>query len=60
MLVGGVHPTRELNSDDEAFEGHGLVDEGVTYLKQDVPIHGWNQSIQLYLPARTVQVLVPL
>lgn len=49
-----------LNSDDEAFEGHGLVDEGVTYLKQDVPIHGCNQSIQLYLPTRTVQVLVPL
>ena len=47
-------------SDDEAFEGHGLVDEGVTYLKQNVPIHGCNQSIQLYLPARTVQVLVPL
>ena len=49
-----------LNSDDEAFEGHGLVDECIIYPKQNVPISGRNQSIQLYLPARTAQVLVPL
>ena len=49
-----------LNSDNEAFEGHGLVDEGIIYPKQNVPLHCRNQSIQLYLPARTAQVLVPL
>lgn len=49
-----------LNSDNEAFEGYGLVDEGIIYPKQDVPTHGRNQSIQVYLPARTAQVLVPL
>ena len=49
-----------LNSDNEAFEGHGLVDEGIIYPKQNVPLHGRNQSIQLYLPARTAQVLVPM
>ena len=49
-----------LNSDNEAFEGHGLVDEGTIYPKQNVPIHGRNQSIQLYLPARTAQVLEPV
>ena len=49
-----------LNSDNEVFEGNGLVDESMIYPNQDVPFHGRNQSIQLYLPARTAQVLVPI
>lgn len=49
-----------LNLDNVLFGGNGLVDEGVIYPNQDVPFHGRNQSIQLYLPARTAQVLVPI
>jgi 1,4-alpha-glucan branching enzyme len=49
-----------LNSNDEAFEGHGLVDEGTIYPMWNAPIHGYDQSIQLYLPARSAQALAPL
>ncbi|MDE0297061.1 MAG: alpha-amylase family glycosyl hydrolase [Candidatus Poribacteria bacterium] len=49
-----------LNSDNEVFEGYGVVDEGIIYPNQGVPFHGRNQSIQLYLPARTAQVLAPI
>ena len=49
-----------LNLDNVLFGGYGLVDEGVIYPNQDVPFHGRNQSIQLYLPARTAQVLAPI
>ena len=46
-----------LNTDDTAFGGHGAV-EGVHYPWQDVAIEGQAQSIQLYVPARSAQVLV--
>lgn len=49
-----------LNSDNVLFAGYGLVDEGMIYPKRNAPIHGCNQSIQLYLPARTTQVLAPI
>jgi 1,4-alpha-glucan branching enzyme len=49
-----------VNSDAKPFEGHGLVDEDMVYPKQDVSMYGWNQSIQLYLPCRTAQVLMPV
>jgi 1,4-alpha-glucan branching enzyme len=48
-----------LNTDDKRFEGHGLAGENVTYWKQDVPMYGRNQSVQIYLPARSAQVLAP-
>ena len=48
-----------LNSDDEAFDGHARVTAGMTYPIQDVKCAGRDQSIQLYLPARTAQVLMP-
>jgi len=46
-----------LNSDDPRFEGHGLVDQPMRYPVQPVPAYGQRHSIQLYLPARTAQVL---
>ena len=49
-----------LNTDDKIFEGHGLVAEGMVYPKQNVPMYKRNQSIQLYLPARSAQVLAPV
>ncbi len=47
-----------LNSDDTEFGGFGAV-ESNHYPWQDVEMDGYAQSIQLYLPARSVQVLVP-
>jgi 1,4-alpha-glucan branching enzyme len=48
-----------LDSDDRRFEGFGRVDPHVTYLRQDVPMYGREQSIQLYIPSRSAQVLAP-
>jgi 1,4-alpha-glucan branching enzyme len=48
-----------LNTDDTAFAGRGHVDTGTTYPLQTVPYHGREQSIQLYLPSRSAQVLIP-
>jgi 1,4-alpha-glucan branching enzyme len=48
-----------LNTDDRAYEGHGLAGENLTYWKQDIPMYGRSQSIQIYLPARSAQVLAP-
>ena len=48
-----------LNTDNKRFDGFGLVDEAVPYWKQDVPTHGRNQSIQMYIPCRSAQVLAP-
>jgi len=49
-----------LNTDAKPFEGHGLVDEQMVYPRQNVTMYGWQQSIQLYLPSRTAQVLGPM
>jgi 1,4-alpha-glucan branching enzyme len=48
-----------LDSDEKSFEGFGRVASGQTYHKQDVPWEHRKQSIQLYLPSRSVQVLAP-
>ena len=45
-----------LNTDETAYGGHGAV-EGVHYPWQDVAMEGQAQSIQLYVPARSAQVL---
>ena len=47
-----------LNTDDTVYGGYGAV-EGTHYPWQDVAIEGQAQSIQLYVPARSAQVLVP-
>ena len=46
-----------LNTDDPVYGGYGAV-EGRHYPWQDVAIEGQAQSIQLYVPARSAQVLV--
>ncbi len=48
-----------LNTDNKRFGGFGLVDESVIHWKQDVPMYGRNQRIQIYLPPRSAQVLAP-
>ena len=49
-----------LNSDDLWFGGHGIVISGQEYPWQAVHSHGLEQSVQVYLPARTAQVLCPV
>lgn len=49
-----------LNTDDREFEGKGDVTEGMTYPLQNVPMYGRDQSLQIYLPARSAQVLAPV
>ncbi len=48
-----------LNTDAVQFEGFGRVAEQTVYPKQDVAMYQRKQSIQLYLPARSGQVLAP-
>jgi 1,4-alpha-glucan branching enzyme len=49
-----------LNTDDLWFGGHGLVVTNQHYPVQPKPMHARNQSIQLYIPARSAQVLAPV
>jgi 1,4-alpha-glucan branching enzyme len=49
-----------LATDDAAFGGFGRVTTGQTYPRQQEPAHGRAQSIQLYLPARSAQVIRPM
>jgi 1,4-alpha-glucan branching enzyme len=46
-----------LNTDDFWYGGHGIVSKGQIYPRQNVPTHGRDQSIQVYIPTRTAQVL---
>lgn len=48
-----------LDTDRPEFGGHSRVDPNTLYPRQDVPLFGREQSIQLYLPSRTAQVLAP-
>jgi 1,4-alpha-glucan branching enzyme len=48
-----------LNTDDFWFGGHGIVQTGQIYPCQAAPMHNRGHSIQVYLPARTAQVLAP-
>jgi 1,4-alpha-glucan branching enzyme len=49
-----------LTTDAKDFGGPGLVQEDMIYPWQHVPMYGRNQSIQIYIPARSAQVLVPV
>jgi len=49
-----------LNTDDKRFAGPGLTAEQITYPLQKVPHAGRQQSVQVYLPARSMQVLAPV
>ncbi|MBS0189892.1 MAG: alpha amylase C-terminal domain-containing protein [Planctomycetes bacterium] len=50
--------TAILNTDDTAFGGHGLVQK-MFYPGQPVSWDGFQQSVQIYVPARTAQVILP-
>jgi 1,4-alpha-glucan branching enzyme len=49
-----------LDSDAEPFGGHQRVAAGAGYPCQAVPMYGRAQSIQIYLPSRSAQVLAPM
>jgi 1,4-alpha-glucan branching enzyme len=49
-----------LNTDEIQFDGGGLVEPGVMYPLQHTPMYGREHSIQIYLPARSAQVLAPI
>jgi 1,4-alpha-glucan branching enzyme len=49
-----------LNTDAVEFDGQGRIPENMRYPKADVGMYGRAQSVQLYLPARTAQVLAPV
>jgi 1,4-alpha-glucan branching enzyme len=49
-----------LDTDAPEFEGQGRVQAGIVYPLQRVPHGGQDQSLQLYLPNRTAQVLAPV
>jgi 1,4-alpha-glucan branching enzyme len=48
-----------LDSDEQQFEGFGRVAPGMVYPRETVESHGRQQSIRLYLPNRSAQVLAP-
>jgi len=49
-----------LDTDDARLGGFGRVAEGTVYPSHPVPMYGRGQSIQIYLPSRSAQVLAPL
>jgi 1,4-alpha-glucan branching enzyme len=48
-----------LDTDRPLFEGQGRTAEEMTYPLQKVPLFGRHQSVQVYLPCRSAQVLAP-
>jgi 1,4-alpha-glucan branching enzyme len=49
-----------LNSDAPQFGGQARVPDHTVYPKQALPMYSRDQSLQLYLPTRTAQVLAPV
>jgi len=49
-----------LNTDDARLGGLGRGSAGIISPVQTVPMYGRNQSIQIYLPSRSAQVLAPI
>ena len=49
-----------LDTDAPPFGGWGRVAEGTVYPVQAVPMYGRGRSVQIYLPSRSAQVLVPV
>ncbi len=49
-----------LDTDSEEFGGHQRVAREMQYPCQPAPMYGRAQSIQIYLPARSAQVLAPV
>lgn len=48
-----------LNTDDLFLGGRSIVQTGQVYPRQPIAWHGRAQSIQVYIPSRTAQVLAP-
>jgi 1,4-alpha-glucan branching enzyme len=48
-----------LNTDETDFAGPGRSASGTRHVWQTEPLHGRAQSIQVYLPSRSAQVLAP-
>jgi 1,4-alpha-glucan branching enzyme len=48
-----------LDTDQPRFSGHARVHENVVYPVQPVSMYGREQSVQIYLPSRSAQVLAP-
>ena len=48
-----------LSTDEAQFGGFDRVDLSTETIWQDVPMYGQNQSIQIYLPNRSISVLAP-
>jgi 1,4-alpha-glucan branching enzyme len=49
-----------LNTDSKQFAGPGLVQEDMVYPCQEAPMYSRRQSVQIYLPSRSAQVLAPV
>jgi 1,4-alpha-glucan branching enzyme len=49
-----------LNTDAREFAGPGLILPNTVYPMQKIPTGEREQSVQVYLPARTAQVLRPV
>ncbi len=49
-----------LDTDAAVYGGHGLVESGQVYPWQPTESHGREQSIQVYIPSRSAQVLAPI
>lgn len=48
-----------LDSDAAVFGGHGRCVPESVYVRQPVPMYGWDNSAEIYLPSRSMQVLAP-
>lgn len=49
-----------LDADSSEFSGHGRTEAGVVYPLQAEPAFNRPQSVQIYLPSRSAQVLAPV
>ena len=49
-----------LDSDASEFGGFGRLAKDARYPWQNVPMYGHGQSLMIYLPSRSVQVLAPI
>lgn len=48
-----------LDADATAYGGFGRVAPGTVYPLQPIPMYGRGQSVEVYLPSRSAQVLAP-
>ena len=49
-----------LNTDSRQFSGHGLANDQQKFVWQDTPAGGRKQSVMIYVPSRSAQVLAPV